>query len=86
MKVNIVKDTKEELEIELDNLTVAEVLREYLHKDDSVSFAAWKQDHPSKPILLKIETKGKSAKKAVEDAINRISKDAEKLVEAIKKA
>ena len=48
MEIKILNNSKEELEIELDNLTIAEVLRVYLNKDSSVTFAAWKRDHPQK--------------------------------------
>ena len=86
MDVKILKDNKDEIEVELDNLTVAEVLREYLQKDSSVEFAAWRRDHPNKPVVLKIETKGKTAKKAIEDAINLIMKEADSLLADLKKA
>jgi len=85
MNIEILKDEKNELEVQIDNLTIAEVLREYLHKDSSVEFAAWKREHPSKPPVLRIETKGKSAKKALQDAVALISKEADKLVSEIKK-
>ena len=86
MEVRIIKDEKNEMEISIDSLTVAEALRIYLQKEDSVSFAAWRQEHPSKPVLLRVETKGKSPRKAIEDAIEHIQKDADKLVEQVKKS
>jgi DNA-directed RNA polymerase subunit L len=86
MEVKVLKDEKNELELSIDSLTIAEVLREYLNKDDSVVFAAWRREHPNKPLLLRVETKGKSAKKAVEDAIEKIEKEADKLVAEVKKA
>ena len=86
MEINIIKDEKNELEIAIDNITIAEILRVYLHKDSAVEFAAWKREHPNKPAVLRIETKGKTAKKALEDAISQIQKDADKLVSEVKKA
>ena len=85
MNIKILKSDKNEIEIELDNLTIAEVLRAYLHKDSSVEFAAWKRGHPSKPVILRVETKGKSVKKAIEDAVSTIMKEADKLVSDVKK-
>ena len=85
MKIKILANEKNELRVQIDNLTVAEILREYLQKDSAVEFAAWRQEHPSKPIILRIETKGKTAKKALHDAINLISKDADKLAAVVKK-
>lgn len=87
MEVNYLKDEKNEAEIQLDNLTIAEILRAYLVKDENVSFAAWKREHPmKKEVTLKIKTKGKTVKKAVSDAISQIEKEADSLVEKFKKA
>lgn len=86
MEVKYIKDEKNEAELQLDNQTVAEILRAYLNKDEDVSFAAWKKEHPmKKEIYLKIKTKGKTARKAVADAIKQIEKDAEGIVEGFKK-
>ena len=69
MELNILKSSKEEIKFEIDSLTIAEVLRVYLNKDSSVTFVAWKREHPTeKPIVL-VKTKGKTAKKAVVDAV-----------------
>ena len=85
MEVKILKDEKNEIEISIDSLTIAEILRDYLNKDSVVNFAAWKREHPNNPLILRVETKGKSAKKAIEDAIEDIQKDADKLVAEVKK-
>jgi len=85
MEVKILKDEKDNLMVQLDNQTIAEIVRVYLNKDDSVSLAAWKRDHPNKPIVLEIKTKGKTARKALEDAISHIEKEAEKYLEEFKK-
>jgi DNA-directed RNA polymerase subunit L len=86
MKVEYLKDEKNEADIEMDNPTIIELLRVYLAKDENVSFVAWKREHPSKNPILKIKTDGKTARKAVKDAIERIEKDSEKLQAEIKKA
>ena len=79
MEINILKESKDELEFEIDGLTIAEILKVYLNQDSSVEFAAWKQVHPTeKPIVL-VRTKGKTAKKAVHDAINVITKELDRL-------
>ena len=70
--------------IQLNNLTIAELLRTYLNQDDSVSFAAWRREHPTKAPILLIKTKGKTAKKALQDAISKIEKDADKFLEEFK--
>ena len=85
MEVKYITDEKNEAEIDIDNLTMAEVLRAYLAKDDDVSFVAWRREHPSKNPVLKIKTKGKTVKKAISDAISKIEKEADNLVDGLKK-
>jgi DNA-directed RNA polymerase subunit L len=86
MEYEVLKNEKNEIEVAIGNLTVAEILRVYLNQDSDVVFAAWKRDHPSKPAVLRVETKGKTAKKALEDAVAKIDKEGEKLVAEVKKA
>jgi DNA-directed RNA polymerase subunit L len=86
VEVSVLKNEKNELEVELNDLTIAEILRVYLHKDSSVEFAAWRREHPTKPVVLKVVTKGKTAKKALEDAVALIEKESLKLVDEVKKA
>jgi len=85
MEINVLKSSKDEIEVELDSLTIAEILRVYLNKDSAVTFAAWKREHPTKKPSLIIKTKGKTAKKAVEEAVSEIEKDLEKLEADFKK-
>lgn len=86
MNINILKDEKNELEFQIDNQTIVEILRVYLNEDDSVKMAAWRKEHYSRPFLFKIETEGKTAKKALSDAISRLQKDLEKYGDEFKKA
>ncbi len=85
MEVNVLKSSKEEMEVELENTTVAEILRVYLNKDSAVNFSAWRRDHPTKKPVLVVRTKGKAAKKAIEDAVKAITKDLDKAEEDFKK-
>lgn len=85
MEVKILSSLKEEIEIELDNLTIAEILRAYLNQDEDVIFAAWKRDHPTKNPILLVKTKGKTPKKAIKDAINSITKELDKVENDFKK-
>ncbi|MBT3405396.1 hypothetical protein HN832_00080 [archaeon] len=75
MEIKILKDEKNEIEVEFDNLTIVEILRVYLNKDSSVKFAAWKREHPTKNPILKVKTEGKAAKKVINDAIAGIDKE-----------
>lgn len=85
MEMTILKNNKEEIEIELDSLTLAEILRVYLNKNEEVTFAAWKREHPTKKPILLVKTKGKSAKKAMEESVLEIVKDLEIIESDFKK-
>ena len=86
MEVKILIEEKEKISVQVDNLTIAELLRIELWKDEATEFAAWKRDHPSKPCLLTLRTKGKQAKKVLQAAVERIIKENDKLLEQFKKA
>jgi len=85
MELTVLKNSKEEIELELDSLTISEILRVYLNKDEDVIFAAWKREHPTKKPILLVKTKGKTAKKAVEDAVSQITKDLDVIESDFKK-
>ena len=85
MEINVLKNSNDEIELEIGSLTIVEILRVYLNKDSSVTFAAWKRKHPTeKPILL-VKTKGKTAKKAINDAVVSITKELDKVSNDFKK-
>ena len=86
MEIKILKEEKNELEIQLDNQTVVEILRVYLNQDSSVKLAAWRKEHYSRPLVLKIVTDGKTAKKALSDAISKLQKDLDKYSDEFKKS
>jgi len=85
MDIKILKSEKDEMLLEVDNLTILELLRAYLNKDSNVEFAAWKREHYTKNPVLKVKTKGKTAKKAVNDAIGQVLKELDKLGSDFKK-
>ena len=86
MEIKILKDEKNELEVQIDNQTIAELVRIYLNQDSSVKLGAWKKEHYSKPLVLKIVSEGKTAKKALQDAIAKAKKDLAKYGDEFKKA
>lgn len=86
MEVEILNDDKQELKVKIGNLTLAELLREYLNQDAGVRFAAWRREHPTEAPILNIKTQGKTAKKALQDAIAKIDKDAIRILNEFKKA
>lgn len=85
MEVKILNNLKDEMEVELDSISIAEIMRVYLNKDSAVTFAAWKREHPTKNPILKVKTKGKTAKKAIADAVNILTKDLDKSLDEFKR-
>ncbi|MEM4271631.1 MAG: RpoL/Rpb11 RNA polymerase subunit family protein [Candidatus Pacearchaeota archaeon] len=84
MNIEVLKSEKNEIDLKIDNLTIAEILRVYLN-EQGVEFAAWRREHPSKPLIMKIKTSGETAKKAVSEAVSAIKKDCDKLASLVKK-
>ncbi|MEM4270997.1 MAG: RpoL/Rpb11 RNA polymerase subunit family protein [Candidatus Pacearchaeota archaeon] len=84
MKIEVIKEDKNSLELKIDNLTIAEILRVYLNKIGA-DFAAWKREHPSRPLIFKTKTSGKTVKKAISEAVDEIKKDCNKILAVVKK-
>jgi DNA-directed RNA polymerase subunit L len=82
MEVKILKDEKNELDVEVGSITIAEVLRVYLNKEGA-KLAAWKRDHPTKNPILHIE--GDNPKKLLKSAIATLEKEIDQTVEDFKK-
>lgn len=85
MEVKILCCEKNYLEIEINNLTIAEFLRNALWEDKSVELAAWKRDHPSKNPILVLKTNNKEAKKVLLDTIEKIQKFNDEFIKEFKK-
>jgi len=85
MEVKILKNAKEEIEFQLDSLSLVEILRVYLNKDSSVNFVAWKREHITENPIMLLKTKGKTAKKALNDAVSAVTKDLDKIESDFKK-
>ena len=85
MEINILKSSKNEIEFEIESLTIVEILRVYLNKDPAVNFVVWKREHPTEKPIMVVKTKGKTAKKAINDAVNSITKELDKLENDFKK-
>jgi len=85
VELNILRSEKDEIEAEIENVTLAEIIRVYLNQDSNVTFAAWKREHPTKLPIILVKTKGKTAKKALNDAIGSIVKDLDKVEAEFKK-
>ncbi len=82
MEIKILKDEKNELDIEINSVTIVEVIRSYLN-DAGVKLAVWKREHPTKNPVLHIEDD--TPKKALKAAIASIEKDVDSVVNDFKK-
>jgi DNA-directed RNA polymerase subunit L len=83
MEMKILKNDKKEMDVQIDSLTIVEILRIYLNKEGA-EVAAWKREHPSKPAILHIESD--NPEKLLKKAITSLQKDLDKYSEEIKKA
>ena len=84
MHVDVTLSEKDDVELKIDNPTIAELLRVYLNAQD-IKFAAWRREHPSKPILMRIQTSSGTVKKAVSEAVSAINKDLDSILALVKK-
>jgi len=82
MEVKILKDEKDVLEVEINNVTVAEVIRVYLN-EKGAKLAVWSRDHPTSNPILHIE--GEKPKKLLKDSIAVLDKDIDSVVNEFKK-
>lgn len=83
MDIVVLRDEKNELDVEISSLTIAEILRVYVNKQD-VKLAAWRRDHPSKNPVLHIVAD--NPKKALKAAIASLEKEIDTLAKDFSKA
>ena len=83
MEIEVINLEKDLCEVKLKNITVAEILRVYLN-EQGIKFAAWRREHPTKPVLFRIENSGKTVKKAISEAVLAVKKDLTKIVSNLK--
>ena len=78
MDVKILEENDDLLKVEVDNLTLVNLLNEKIWKQRGVDFAAYKIDHPylSKPVIT---VRSKNPKKTLIDAADKIVEDVETL-------
>lgn len=86
MEVKIISKSANEIKLEINNLTLCEVLRKELWEDKSVLQASYSRRHPTENPILHLQTEGKSAKKALQDAVKRLEKKNEAIVKEFKVA
>jgi len=75
MQITMRKRENKELEMEIDNITIAEILRVRLSENPNVSFVAWRREHPTKNPIMLIKTKDKEVSKIVREEIAKLDKE-----------
>ncbi len=86
MKLKFIEHKQNEVRLEIGDLTICEMLRKELWEDKSIIQASYTRKHPTENPVLHLQTEGKSAKKALQDAIKRLEKKNEDLVKTFKVA
>lgn len=82
MNIEMINSGKNEIELKIDNGTIAEILRVYLYQNGA-DYAVWRREHPSKPLIFKIEST-KGVKKVVADSVFAIKKDCDAILKVVK--
>jgi DNA-directed RNA polymerase subunit L len=82
MEIKIVNEEKGILDVEISNLTMAEVLRVYANKQGA-KLAAWRKEHQTSNPILHIESD--NPKKLLKDAIKALEKEIDQTVDELKK-
>ncbi len=77
MNVKVLNEDGEKLEIEVDDMTLVNIIHENLWKK-KIDYAAWAKDHPvlSKPVLA---IKSKDPKKSLIEAAEKVIDDVDDL-------
>jgi len=82
MEIKVLKEDKNMIEVEIDSITIVELLRIYCNKEGA-KIAAWKRDHPTKNPILHVE--GDNPGKIIQKAISAVQKELESYSEEFKK-
>lgn len=72
MEIKVLSEDKTHMDLEIDSLTIVELMRVYLNKEGA-KMAAWKREHPSKNPILHLEAD--NPKKLLQKAIESVQKD-----------
>lgn len=82
MEIKVLKEEKNLIEIEMDSITIIELLRVYCNKEGA-KVAAWKREHPTKNPILHVE--GENPSKIIQKAIASVQKELESYSDEFKK-
>lgn len=89
MELEVLKNESDFLEFKIkgERHSFPNLLKAILLKDSNVAFAAYTLEHPQdSDAKFAVRTKGKNAKKALQDAVESISEELSSFEKALKKA
>ena len=78
MELRILEESEDVLKVEVDDITLINLLNEKVWKQRGIEFSAYKIEHPylSKPVIT---VRSKNPKKALIDAADKIIEDVDAL-------
>jgi DNA-directed RNA polymerase subunit L len=80
MYMKILKEEKDSMEIEINDLTMASFLAKYLNMDERVDIASFRQEHPLKEtVTLFFKVKEGDPKKILKETLKRMESDVKEL-------
>ena len=84
MNLKVIEQDKEKLKVEIDDLTLVNIIHENLWKT-KIDYSAYVKEHPylSQPVIL---VKSKDPKKSLIEAAEKIVEDCDVLKKKIEKA
>ena len=86
MKVEIVRESERELEVRIDDLTIASMVTKYLQEDERVEVASFRREHPLFPdTVLYLRVKGGNPREVLADTIKKAISDVESFREQSQK-
>lgn len=84
MKVEVLKEADNEMELSFDNLTIASLLSKYLNEDPRVEFAAFREEHPLKEdVRLFFRVKEGNPREVLKEVVTRAIADVKELRDAL---
>lgn len=84
MKVEVLKEADNEMELSFDNLTIASLLSKYLNEDPRVEFAAFREEHPLKEdVRLFFRVKEGNPREVLREVVTKAIADVKELRDAL---
>ena len=78
--MKIVKEEKDSMELETDDLTLASFLVKYLNMNEKMDYASFRQEHPlEEKILIFFKVKEGSPREVLKETLKKMESDVKEL-------